>query len=453
MRREPSRWLSAAGSLLCLAGFSACAREATAPASPPRETITRPTAAVEQPSANDCDLQRIIERATVLRGLPLLSEVHCELLERAELAKRALEVSLRDTPEPFLQAQEQFIVLLELGSSRFDLHAAIRALIEQELAGFYDPQRDTLYVMRELDPDSGDTALVHEVVHALQDQHFDLGTRMAQANTSDQLAALQILAEGDATSAMLELPRTPGEVPQAVVQGLANMTAFLAEATPSDVEVPRLFRRSLMALYSDGLQVVELQRAQGGWQAVDAMWQANLQSSATVLHGVRPELTRTVPPLPEPPSWRGQTPRLNDVIGEQGLRLLFEEWESRARAREAAQGLVDDKLSFFGDRRDGALLWQLRFASVEDTEQALRAFGRGYFPDASGSETAKPWLRGCAAAEHNPMALLRRGEGLLLAVQSAGAGASTGCVELGRWLSSAAQRFTRPAAAAVGATP
>jgi hypothetical protein len=406
------------------------------------------------PPSNECDLQRIIERATALRGLPLLSEVHCELLARPQLAKRALEVSLRDTPEPFLLAQEQFIVLLELGSDSFDLHAAVRALIEQELAGFYDPRQDTLYVMRELDPESGASALVHEVVHALQDQHFDLGARLAQAKTSDQLTALQILAEGDATSAMLELPRTPGEVPQAVVQGLANMTAFLAEATPSDVEVPRLFRRSLMALYSDGLQVVELQRARGGWQAVDEMWRARLHSSAAVLHGLRRELTRPTPALREPPPWRGQSSRLDDVTGEQGLRLLFEEWESRARAAEAAEGLIDDKISFFGDRHDGALLWQLRFASAEDTEQALRALGRGYFPGAIAKQAVTPWLRGCEGAEHNPMALLRRDEGLLLAVQTRGAGASGGCVELGRWLMSVAERFTPPAAAAApGASP
>ena len=71
-------------------------------------------------------------------------------------------------------------------------------------AGFYDPQRKEMMVLWDLDQESREILLSHELCHALQDQHFDLEryfigmARRADAN-ADELLARQAVVEGEAT--------------------------------------------------------------------------------------------------------------------------------------------------------------------------------------------------------------------------------------------------------------
>jgi hypothetical protein len=319
-----------------------------------------------------------------------------------------------------LEGQAQLMKLLEVASARFDMKRALRALIEQELAGFYDPVEDALYVNSELEGKPSEAALIHELVHALQDQHFDLGRRMRAAVTSDEIGVLSLLAEGDATSAMIELPER-GRVPESTLRAMAAFGALVAEATPSDVEVPALLRRSLYAPYTDGLLIVEGLREAGGWAAVDALWRATPKQSAQLLHpeSVLPGET----PMAAAPHWRDRKASFDDVIGEHGLRLLFEEWQARAKAEAAAAGWRADRLSVFADDAGGALVWQLVFASSEDADEALRAFGRGYFREAArkpelGVIQPASFTRGCVEGSANPMAVISHGARIVIAVQA-----------------------------------
>ena len=54
--------------------------------------------------------------------------------------------------------------------------------------------------------ENADATLWHELVHSLQDQHFDLKPHSKyEAGKSDEQAAFSALAEGDATSAMADV--------------------------------------------------------------------------------------------------------------------------------------------------------------------------------------------------------------------------------------------------------
>ena len=70
-------------------------------------------------------------------------------------------------------------------------------LLGAQLAGFYDPDEDRMYLAADLGEAERLATLAHELVHALQDQHYQLGRRLKyREGASDQQAALHALAAG-----------------------------------------------------------------------------------------------------------------------------------------------------------------------------------------------------------------------------------------------------------------
>jgi hypothetical protein len=417
--------------------FSAAAVDSTAL----ERQQTQPAVADDR---SKCHIDAEIAAAVRLRGLPVLAPIRCQILDRKEMVDRALRTALRETPKPWLEGQVQWLVLLGLAADDFDMVPAIVSLLDEQLAGFYDPQEDTLFV-------TADTAdrmtLVHEVVHALQDQHFDLGKRMREAKTSDALSALQILAEGDATSAMLEIPRHGGQSQVAAAAVFNNVGAFFAEATPTEVPVPAILKRGLIAPYLDGFSLVEGLRAEADWEAVNALWAQTPRASAQLLSD-QPlrwgSNAKSAQELPESPPWRGAlAPLYDDVTGEQSVRVLFEEWLARNKAAEAARGWVADRVTVWTDQGTSALYWRLRWANESDTQQALRAFAKGYFPEqvatlSPSARTPTILSRGCENAAGQPLALATRGNDIVITAQSRKAGSGRAvCEQLAQWARSA----------------
>lgn len=411
-----------------------------------RDRGTEPTAV----ATPECHIEAEIAAAVRLRGLPVLAPIRCQILDRKAMVERAMATALRETPKEWIDGQAQWLNLLGLAPDKFDMLAAVGSLLDEQLAGFYDPQEDLLFV-------TADTAdrmtLVHEVVHALQDQHFDLGKRMREAKTSDALSTLQILAEGDATSAMLEIPRGHGEGAAAAAAAFNNVGAFFAEATPTEVPVPPILKRGLIAPYLDGFSLIEGLRGRGDWQAVNSLWAQAPSVSAQLLsddplHWGN-SVKQQVQTFPAAPPWRPSLASLyDDVTGEQSLRVLFEEWQSRSAAAEAARGWQGDRVTVWTTQGNSALFWQTRWASELDTQQALRAFAKGYFREHIETLTAnaprktaaaiKTLTRGCEGGTGHPLALATRGQDIVLVAQSRSVGSDRAiCEQLAQWAQSA----------------
>jgi hypothetical protein len=66
-----------------------------------------------------------------------------------------------------------------------------------------------------------------------------------------------------------------------------------------------------------------------------------------------------------------------DVMGELGLRLLFEEWAPSEAAALAATGWGGDRLALFGDGERRLVLWHLVFDDEASSRRALTLFARG----------------------------------------------------------------------------
>ena len=108
------------------------------------------------------------------------------------------------------------------------------------VVGLYDPTRHRIRVRGSDLTATNKATLVHELTHALQDQHFELDALYAGATTNTQAAAIHAAIEGDAVAVeSAYVDATPAAAPAlttapATVAPVSTTTAPAAEVAPPD---------------------------------------------------------------------------------------------------------------------------------------------------------------------------------------------------------------------------
>src|SRR5262245_30331540 len=134
--------------------------------------------------------------------------------------------------------------------------------------GYYDLQKKTVFLYDDVKDSYWRGTLVHEMVHALQDQHFGLSKLHATSFGSDRERALAALIEGDATYTMIE-----------VLQKEQPHVAFMLKTT---LEKAKNLDNAFA--YGLGAKYVKALKDRGGWKAVDARYKFAPTSTASILH-------------------------------------------------------------------------------------------------------------------------------------------------------------------------
>lgn len=424
----------------CVALSVSCAPAATSPSVSNQAVEARSTAsskpntppAAPPLSAEEQALQNKLAEAlryvAEIRGLSAKNPVQGRLISRPEIERYLISELDREAPVDMVQATEALLYAFGTVPVDFDYRKSVTALMTQQLLGFYDPKQKTFFVSGDLSGQEADITLWHELVHALQDQHYDLTAITDwEQDRGDSLAAVHSLAEGDATSAMLDAMLKPrGSTALEVPEGLMRAESVLGSATGS---APHILVSSLVAPYIDGLAFTNALRRRGGFAAVDEAWKAPPVSTEQLLHPEKylaqePPVVVRIPPAP---TKGALTERFHDVMGEQTLRLLFQEWLPTRTAATAASDWGGDRLAVFSDdaRQTWAVGWRIRFDSAAAAKRALVAFARSARLTETGADTrqgpedaaaAELSVRGdklCRARHtQGPLALVRRGSDL-----------------------------------------
>jgi hypothetical protein len=286
----------------------------------------------------------------------------------------------REIPPSVLRSEGDVLIAFGLAPPTFDYVGSIVTLMSTQLAGYYEPLDKTMYLAADLGEEEADATLSHELVHALQDQHYDLGRLLDyRPDDSDVQGAVHALAEGDATSAMLDALLEPqGAKAVDLSDDLVGVQVRAASTfSTSGLSIPDVLQRSLVAPYIDGIAFVHALRRRGGWAEVDRAWEHLPASTEQVLH---PEkyTEREMPLVVEPPVGPDAAlakPVYTDVLGEESVRLILEEWVPRRTAIEAASGWGGDRGAVFRDGERVAVAWHLTDddrASASRLAQALR---------------------------------------------------------------------------------
>ncbi len=266
----------------------------------------------------------------------------------------------------------------------YDYEKGVFDLLEAQLAGYYEPADRTMYLAADLGAEDAEATLAHELVHALQDQHYDLGPQIAfQAEGGDKSSAIHALAEGDAMSAMMDVMMAQKgasalDLPDDL---LALQMRAQVLMSPGTADVPPVLRSSLVAPYIDGMLFVHAQRRRGGWAAVDKAWRSPPTTTEQLLHPDKYDAREPALEVPQPPlgaAGGGFRSMFADLMGEQGLRLVLEEWAPREKATRAAAGWGGDRAATLVRSQGGVdehmATWWIRFDGEKSCPDAVEAF-------------------------------------------------------------------------------
>jgi hypothetical protein len=251
---------------------------------------------------------RTMARVERIRGLEFTSSVPITVRSRAAyLADENVTATAWD--------EQVWEALLLVGENR-SVERVFESFYGASVQGSYVPSEGHVVVVSEGDDPTLDRrTLAHELVHALQDQHFGLN---ATAPTRDARLGKQGLIEGDA-----------GYVADIYERRCRGNWSCVPRPSggPAGSGVPTGVYVAAYQPYSDGPALVHRLRERGGWAAVDAAYADPPVSSAQVIHPERyPDWTPTRVRVPDRSnaSWErfGRTPS-GETVGEASVFALL----------------------------------------------------------------------------------------------------------------------------------
>jgi hypothetical protein len=456
------RSLFASGAIGALvAACGPAPQSATVPvaSAPPTALVTRPAAPTDAPSSEPGREEKLIakmlRRVTKARGVDATRPVPGRVLPRAELIARVKDHVAKEVPPEAIKSEGLVLQLFGFIPTQFDYEAAEYALLEAQLAGYYEPADGTMYLAGDLQETDAEATLAHELVHALQDQRWDLKARSKyRKGESDLSTAVSALAEGDATSAMFDVMfaragKTALDLPDELYAEQIRGSML----TGATANAPQIMRGSLGAPYIYGTVFIHTLRRRGGWREVNRAWDDPPTTSEQILHIEKYDAREKPLEVATPAAaalGAGWTTIDDDVFGELGARLSFEEWMAPADAADATAGWGGDRGALFKNGEQIAFAWRLRYDDGAPQTDALarRAFAMastGMTKKLGGAKTSEATFVCFERGERGPLAMARSGKDLVFVAGPARVAGT-------KWSSSSTCASAKKQALAIAAT-
>lgn len=335
-------------------------------------------------------------------GLELREPVRLEMRTREELVRYLTSKLDEELPAEEARATVDAYALLGLVDEDLDLHAVLMALYTEQVAGFYEPDSTALFVMDDQPQAALQGLLVHELVHAVQDQWADLDALTDPIHGNDQATAAQAAIEGHATLVMLEYMTEQMQGSPVDLSTIPNFADQLRPALqgmtsqfPALASAPAILQEALLFPYLEGAGWV--QRLWVSQERVAPFGEFLPLSTEQILGApasdVPVRLTLTV---------TGGEVIHDDVLGRLELGVLLEE-HLGDRGESLAEGWGGDRYALIESGNTRGLAW----LSVWDDVAARDRFAAGF-------EAALPALGAAAELQNmtidgHPGVLLRVG--------------------------------------------
>ncbi|MFH1676096.1 MAG: hypothetical protein ABIC40_03640, partial [bacterium] len=360
---------------------------------------TQPNSIVER-------TRELMKTVSELRGLPFLNELPVNLVSSEKITE-VIRLELdEEIPEDLNRTFSDLYVMMGLMKHGRDLRSAYEKMIGEQAAGLYDPQNKEFYVvdidtgkmvddmlsdfgplgglvqgfLGGMDFDMTDMVIVHELTHALDDQHFDFNAtleKLRDSDSDDKTLAYQSLLEGNATRVTNDYMAKILGVDYSMMSGFTDMYSSMAEGM---MDYDPMLEKLMIAPYMKGEQFVRYVYKNKGQDGLDNAFIDIPESMEQVLH---PDLYY---PNRDNPSKVGE-PDLStvlkdwskegvDTMGEFIIKVMFELLTMKTPyAEDIARGWDGDRVTLWrSPKGDLAFCW----VSVWDTNKDAEDFYNAY---------------------------------------------------------------------------
>jgi len=314
--------------------------------------------------SDDAELRRvaseILPEVAARSGLELREPVRIARRSRAELVSY-LEAQLdKELPPEEAAAVTESYRLLGLLPEGLDLRGLLLSVYTEQVAGFYDPDSTALFVMDDQPAEALRTVLIHELVHAVQDQAANLDSLTARERGNDRQTAALAAIEGHATLVMFEYEMSQrtgrsvdlGEIPNfgALIRGALQ---GMREQYPALADAPRVVQETILFPYLEGTAFVQrLWQDAGGRPSplAELLPQSTEQLTSTAVSAEE----RDAPTEIRVTAAREQ--RYTNTLGAMETTVLLTELAG-SDAADAARGWDGDRFALVDTPTGSALAW------------------------------------------------------------------------------------------------
>lgn len=372
------RFTASVALLLMLALFAASVNGAWQGAA----AIAKPDIAALNSTA---EILKVVSR---LRALDIKQSVKSSFKTKDEIEQSVIRDLDENTPPEEFEASQKTLLKLGLVTSSFRLRDYVVQLLREQVAGFYEPRTKEFYLAAWLPIADQKRVIAHELVHALQDQHFDLRRfeNWPKGDSDAELAA-HALVEGEATLVMIEydfeqqgMKLDMNKIGSLTDNMIEQDSDSDAKAYPVLANAPKVLKENLQFPYIYGAGFVGAVLKNRSWHALDTSYARLPSSTEQIMHPER-FLVRDNPvkiELPDlagslGPNWKKAD---NDVNGEFGYLVALAEFIPKRTARAAAAGWGGDRYALYENKATGGIV--LTQYTTWDTENDAREFFEAY---------------------------------------------------------------------------
>ena len=351
-------------------------------------SIARPEEPATSGAAAD-ELRRstetVLARVSAIRNLSATGSVDTGLQSREEIRRYILARMAEEYPPEELELDRRLLVKLGLIPDSLDYPGTLVLLLTEQVAGYYDPKTRTLHVADWVPVREQLPVMAHELVHALQDQHFDLDRLLEGVEGNEDATQARVaVVEGEGLGLMLEYVLQPLgqsflDIPD-LVQMQKDQMEHARQSYGVFRKVPPFIQEALLFPYVQGARFLQHYVRRHGWPGVDRLYADLPRSTEQILHPEKYESPTDEPtpvePPPLPAGLGGRWERVyRNVLGEFMLRLILDQFLEAAPSRDAAAGWDGDSVQLFEGAEGELALW---IRSVWDSEQDAVEFGEAY---------------------------------------------------------------------------
>lgn len=300
-------------------------------------------------------IDEILQFASEHTGLPILHPVKKKLATREEVAK-VVEKRMKEqgSGERF-ERSARSLKKLGLIPQDFNFREYMLGLYKEQVEGWYDAQSKTVYLLDWVAPEVQKPVMAHELVHALQDQSYDLDkwlnvTKDSNDDTGqmiidEQRAARQSIMEGQAMIVLYDYQMTAtGQTVETAPELVDSMRGSITDEDASSMygKAPIYVREALLFPYSFGTDFEVSVLVKRGKKAAFAgvlehppLDTHQIMEPASYLSG-EPQMSVKVVALEKVlgSNWRRED---FSGIGEVDLRVFLRQWSGDDAAAKLAR--------------------------------------------------------------------------------------------------------------------
>ncbi len=323
-------------------------------------------------------LEDLFLKLEKVRGEKPSQKIEIETITTKQL-EAYIDEALKETYGSNLKYFEEilkFFNLLEEGKGYLE---EAKNLYKTQAAAFYNPKDHTLKVMEGIKSENMlyQTALIHELMHALQDEKLKIYEVMEKRKANyDSLLAFQSFLEGEALLvtflSMADIKIDEGEEFSNLAENFMVILENLENFIPQELD---FLSYEMLIPYKRGSNFVLNNLEAGKWDKINHFYKNLPCTMEEILHfDKNPKKPKDFNKISKKVKIKGYKNVFSTTFGESFIYHLFLKNFEKDDAFIKAEGWDGDKLILFKGENSFILSWILNWDEEEDLKEALEGF-------------------------------------------------------------------------------